>query len=134
VAFAYSEYLKALDINKLEVLGKWTDGAAFVGYEGARRARRQVRAALQGQPEQSEVATLRGYLEGWGRQPQHFEFYDSDSGQRLIGTVSKALRSIPLDVEIRLGHRIMYKVEIQAARRGDKPPKYTLLSFQPIDE
>ena len=134
IAAAYSEYLKAIEINKLEVLGKWREGAAFVGYEGARRARKRIRGFFNA-PNKVELIKLRGYLEGWGRKPQHFEFYDIDNGQRLIGSVSKALGAIPLDVEIILGHKVLYQVEIQAVPQSGKPqPKYTLLSFQPIGE
>lgn len=135
VVSAYTNYLKAVDINQLEILGKWRTGAAFVGYEGARRARKTIRTVTKVVVPQSETIKRRGFLEGWGRKPQHFEFYDTDLGLRYIGRVSKALSAIPMDVQIVLGHQNIYDVEILVEPKLGKPaPNYTLLSFKPYSD
>lgn len=128
----YSEYLKMLDENSLDVFAEWYAGVAFIGHAGAQRNRKHIRVPAP------EVATPKrivraGYLEGFGRSPRHFEFYDPDTGARITGLIHKDLRDFPLRDELYLGHRRKYLVEIESVRVGSNPPKYTLLAFSPDD-
>ena len=132
ISFAYEDFLKALDLNELEILAQWQEGAAYVGYESAQRTRSAVRSVLEkSTPVFKETASLRGHLVGFTRKTPRFEFYDLDSGETLIGTIVKDLRKeSPFSYDIVLGRSQLYNVHIEITRRGDEPPKYKLLSFQ----
>jgi hypothetical protein len=133
IAQRYSEYLRTLDLNALDVLAEWHHGIAFVGYAGAQRTRNTIKLSPPDTASTS-VSTRVGFLEGFGRSPKHFEFYDSNSGERITGTIEKHLRDLPLRDEVHLGHRRKYRVEIRSVQVGSKPPRFTLTAFVPTEE
>ncbi|MGC2443199.1 hypothetical protein, partial [Candidatus Binatus sp.] len=137
VAENYQQYLSTLNVNKLEVFAEWREGkeerSAFVGYAGAQRTRKAFRTIIQTTGVQRWTDTLTGYFEGFGRKPRHFEFYDEKTGNRVSGSITKALRDTPIAGELYLGRRLKYRVEIEHVKSGDKT-KSTLLNFARTDD
>lgn len=129
----YSNFLKALDDNKIDVLAEWHEGIAFIGCVGAGRAWQ----SLEPPSEDQKVTLLHliGYLEGYAGKRRFFQFFETEKEKRrLWGTLDKKLLEIPLHEELRLGPTTKYRVEIEELRIQDKEPTYTLKSFIPLPD
>lgn len=141
VAIAYGEYLKAVDLQRVEVLAQWAGNAAFVGHSAAKLTRRAAAGYAGQQSGETTKATehFRGHFEDMWRigRSGKFAFYDIDTGETYIGGIDPTLRRRILSPEFRmtLGRSTqLYAVDILVERRDGQASKYTLQRFQAASE
>ena len=133
----FSHYLRALDLNQLDVLTQWHEDAteigdrtAFVGYANAGRTRHSIKPAKIGETKRA-VLTVNGFFQGFQRDSGTFEFYD-DLGRLYKGKVRKELRDAPLHDGINVYHARKYRTEIESILK-DAKEKFTLLAYSVLD-
>jgi hypothetical protein len=128
----YSNYLKAIDDNKIDVLAEWHEGVAFIGSAAAGRTWQSLEPAV----DEPKITALHlvGHLEGYAGKRRFFQFLELGTGRRLSGRLDAPILDIPVHEELRLGPTTKYRVEIEESRIGDQEPKYTLKSFAPIPD
>jgi len=136
----YSQYLSALNVNKLEVFTEWRDNepnpTAFIGYSGAQRSRKSLSAIRSTATTKigSTIETLTGHFEGFTRKSKRFEFYDLESGKEIVGKIDKTLRDTPITGELNLTRGLKYRAEIESVLTSEsEPPKYILRNFARAD-